>query len=79
MNITGQIIKIGKHYRSVKSMDKLIQLCLRSIVSNLNGDIELSEQYKELALDLYFDSSCITRVEDHVDRKMKRKLYEMVS
>ncbi|WFA10359.1 hypothetical protein [Tissierella sp. Yu-01] len=60
-------------------MDKQIQLCARSIVSILNGDIELSKVYQELALEEYDKNNSIAKVEDHVPRNIKRKLYELVS
>lgn len=61
------------------NLDKQIQLCARSIVSILNGDIELSKVYQELALEEYDKNNSIAKVEDHVPRNIKRKLYELVS
>ena len=60
-------------------MDKLIQLCTRSIIQLVNGNMELSGEYKELALHEYDNHKNIFRVEDHVPRNTKKKLYEMVS
>ncbi|WP_333637803.1 hypothetical protein [Tissierella praeacuta] len=85
-------------------MDKLIQLCFRSIIRQVNGDKDISEQYKELAMEEYKEhedtikliyenknqrkhikkkhnqkDKCTYRVEDIIPRKVKKKLYEMVS
>ena len=60
-------------------MDKLIQFSARSIIQLVNGDTELARQYKELALLEYDKSKNTFKVEDHVPRTTKIKLYEMVS
>lgn len=60
-------------------MDKLIELCFRSIVRDLNGEKHLAREYKELALEEHYNIKCISRAEDHVPGRTKRKLYEMVS
>lgn len=60
-------------------MDKLIQLCTRSIIQLVNGNMELSGEYKELALQEYDNHKNAFKVEDHVPRNTKKKLYEMVS
>ncbi|MBU5256832.1 hypothetical protein [Tissierella praeacuta] len=88
-------------------MDKLIQLCFRSIIRQVNGDKDISEQYKDLAMEEYkehedtiklryenkshknhenktykskrYKNKCTYRVEDIIPRKVKKKLYEMVS
>jgi len=60
-------------------VDKVLELCIRSIIRKINGDTELSKQYEELALEVHFDSKCIFSVEDNIDRRTKIKLYELVS
>lgn len=60
-------------------MDKVLELCFRSVIRHLSGDKDLSKKYRDLALDEYDDHENIARVEDYVDRKTKRKLYEMGS
>lgn len=60
-------------------VDKVLELCFRSIVQHLAGDKELSDEYKELALEEYQDIKCMARLEEHVPKQVKRKLYEMVS
>lgn len=60
-------------------MDKVLELCFRSIIRDINGDMKLSRKYKELALEIHYDINCIARVEDHVPRQTKIKLYELVS
>ena len=60
-------------------MDKQIQLCARSIIRHISGDKELAYQYAELASEVDFDTMCICRVEDHISKHEKKKLYEMVS
>lgn len=80
-------------------MDKLIQLCFRSIIREVNGDKDISNQYTELAMKEYKENEDTIkviyeskdhkgkkhkdkytyRVEDIIPRKVKKKLYEMVS
>ncbi|MCQ4925297.1 hypothetical protein NE686_19490 [Tissierella carlieri] len=83
-------------------MDKLIQLCFRSIIREVNGDKDISKQYKELAMEEYKEhentikiiyenkshkehkgkrhkDKYIYRMKDIIPRKLKKRLYEMVS
>jgi hypothetical protein len=60
-------------------VDKVLELCLRSIIRHISGDMELSKEYQELALEIDFDTKCICRIEDHISKNTKRNLYEMVS
>lgn len=57
-------------------MDKLIQLCFRSIVSLVNGDKELSKQYAELAMEEYKEHEDTIKViyknKSHKKHKNKR-------
>ena len=80
-------------------MDKLIQLCFRSIIREVNGDKDISKRYRELAMEEYKEhedtikamyrsrkhkgkrhrDKYISRVEDHIPKQTKKRLYEMVS
>ncbi|CAK7080306.1 hypothetical protein [Tissierella sp.] len=82
-------------------MDKLIQLCFRSIIREVNGDKDISKQYAELAMEEYIEhedtikaifennhkehkgkthrDKYAYRIEDVIPRKVKKRLYEMVS
>lgn len=60
-------------------MDKIIKLCARSIVSLLNDDLDKYRSYKDKALDLYPERENIFLIEDCLPRKIKIKLYELVS
>jgi hypothetical protein len=42
-------IKLCKLYNGEIKLDKVLELCLRSIVRNLNGDTELSKKYENKA------------------------------
>ncbi|NLY44753.1 MAG: hypothetical protein GX053_02000 [Tissierella sp.] len=55
-------------------MDKLIQLCTRSIIQLVNGNMELSGQYKELALHEYDNHKNVFRVEDQCTSANKEKI-----
>lgn len=60
-------------------MDKVLEFSFRSIIRNINGDTELSKEYEELALEAHYDTKCLHKVEDHVPKKVRRKLYQMVN
>lgn len=64
-------------------MDKLIELCFRSIVRKVNNDHMTANIYKNQAMQLHkeieFEESCRYPVEHMVSRDIKKKLYEMVS
>lgn len=63
----------------VINLNKILELSYRSIIRILNGDKELSKEYAELALEAHYDANCLHRIEDHVTKQEKRKMYEMVS
>lgn len=64
-------------------MDKLLELSLRSIIQFINNDETRANVYKAEAIDIYkdinFRDKCIYKVEDHVPKVIKNKLYELVS
>lgn len=77
MTIVRQMGKIKELYRlGGINLDKLIQLCFRSIVSLVNGDKELSKQYAELAMEEYKEHEDTIKViyenKSHKNHKSKR-------
>ena len=65
------------------NLDKLIELSLRSIICILNNDEIKADDYKNKALKLYEKRQdrykYNLKVEDHVSKAVKNKLYELVS
>ena len=63
-------------------MDKLLELCLRSIIRNINNDHMTANIYKNQAMQLHkeiaFEESCRYPIGHVVPEKTKIKLYEMV-
>lgn len=63
-------------------LDKVLELCFRSIVSYLNGDYEKSEVYKSKAevlnKKLEFERSCRYSVRELISDETEDKLYELV-
>ena len=57
-------------------LDKLIQLCFRSIIREVNGDKDISKQYKELAMEEYKEHEDTIKViyenKSHKEHKGKR-------
>lgn len=64
-------------------MDKLIELSFRSIIQFMNGNEIQANSYKAKAMIIYdeikFKDKCIYKIEDHVPKVVKNKLYELVS
>lgn len=64
-------------------MDKLLELSLRSIVCILNGEETKADDYKNKALEIYEKRNKrhkhSFKIEDHVPKVVKNKLYELVS
>ena len=64
-------------------MNKVLEFSFRSIICFINGDKEKAADYKNIALSIYeedeYKDNCICKIEDHVPKQLKRKLYEMVS
>lgn len=64
-------------------MDKLIELCFRSIVRKVNNDHMTANIYKNQAMQLHkeieFEESCRYPIANIVPEDTKIKLYEMVS
>ena len=64
-------------------MDKLLELCFRSIVRNINEDHQVANIYKSQALKMHkeieFEESCRYPIANIVPEDTKIKLYEMVS
>lgn len=64
-------------------MDKILELCLRSIIRNINNDHITANIYKNQAMQLHkkieFKNKCKYPVEITVPEDIKNKLYEMVS
>jgi len=63
-------------------LDKVLELCFRSIVSYLDGDYEKSELYKSRAValnkKLEFERSCRYPVRELVSDETEDKLYKLV-
>lgn len=59
-------------------MDKLIELCFRSIIRQVNGDKDISKQYKELAMEEYKEHEATIKFmyEDSSHKKHKGKKYK---
>ncbi|WP_353096347.1 hypothetical protein [Tissierella praeacuta] len=59
-------------------MDKLIELCFRGIIQEINGDKELLKQYKELAMEEYKEHEDAIKFiyEDKTHKKHKGKKYK---
>ena len=64
-------------------MDKLLELCLRSIIRNINNDHMTANIYKNQAMQLHkeiaFEESCRYPIRYAISEDIKNKLYEMVS
>ncbi|MBU5437616.1 hypothetical protein KQI42_06335 [Tissierella sp. MSJ-40] len=62
-------------------MDKVLELCLRSIIRNLNQEYHIAEIYKSQALELHnkvtFEEKCVFKVEERISNQVKKKLYEI--
>ncbi len=58
------------------NLDKLIQLCCRGIIQEINGDKKLLKQYKELAMEEYKEHEDTIKIiyenKDHKQHKGKR-------
>lgn len=59
-------------------MHKAIELYYRGIIRFINGETDISGKYEKQAKEVIYDSRCICRVEEHLTRKEKDKLYEIV-
>ncbi|HLS52348.1 MAG TPA: hypothetical protein VK031_00105 [Tissierellaceae bacterium] len=64
-------------------MDKLLELCLRSIIRNINNDHMIAKIYRNKALEIHkeieFEESCRYPIGHVIPESTKLKLYEMVS
>lgn len=74
MTIVRQMGKIKELYRlGGINLDKLIQLCFRSIIREVNGDKELSKQYEQLAMEEYKEhEDTIKAIYKNKNHKSKR-------
>ena len=58
-------------------MDKLIELCFRSIIRQVNGDKDISKQYKKLAMEEYKEHEDIIKTmyenKEHKGKKYRDK------
>lgn len=64
-------------------MDKVLELSFRSIICILNGEETKANIYKSKALELHekmiYKDKCIYKIEDHIPKHIRNKVYEMVS
>lgn len=70
-------------FKGELNLDKLLELSFRSIICILNGEGIKANIYKNKALEVYeeinFRDKCIYKIEDHIPKHIKNKVYEMVS
>jgi len=57
-------------------VDKYIS---RAIIRYLNGDMELFEYYKSIAMRIYEQEKYIATIEELIGSETKNRLYELVS
>lgn len=55
------------------------EYCARAVIQYLNGDMELFEYYKSIAMRIYEQEKCFATIEDLISEDTKAGLYEMVS
>lgn len=60
-------------------MDKLDKYIFKSVINYLDGDMELFNNYKNKAIEIYEEEKNIITIEELLPRKVKHQLYEMVS
>jgi hypothetical protein len=74
-------IKLCKLYNGGIKLDKVLELCLRSIVCFLNEEEHKAKTYKNKALELHnkvtFEEECVFKVEERIPKQVKKKLYEI--
>lgn len=55
------------------------EYCARAVIQYLNGDMELFEYYKSIAMRIYEQEKYIATIEELVGEEIKNNLYELVS
>jgi hypothetical protein len=59
----------------------VLELCLRSVIRNLNQEQHMAEIYKSQALELHkevtFEEKRVFRVEERIPKNVRKKLYEI--
>lgn len=58
-------------------MNKVVQLCYRSIIQHIAGDIEKARRYKETALDEYEKQGSIISIGEIISEDVQEKLYKL--
>lgn len=55
------------------------EYCARAVIQYLNGDMELFEYYKSIAMRIYEQEKYIATIEELIGSETKNRLYELVS